>query len=131
MLQKQPFSGVSGEFGVGGIGGAPCLGTPSCPQAGSISFLAFHRRLLSPTVPVLGNTSRTRAAAAPSPAPRAARLRLSQQSTKPFPPRARSQAGVLLKTSFITATQKCQCRCGPDKSLLAIKTVTRCKQQQL
>lgn len=33
------------------------------PQAGSISFPAIHRGLLSPTVPVLGNTFRTRAQA--------------------------------------------------------------------
>lgn len=177
----------------------PCLDVPSCPQAGSISFLAFHRGLLSPTVPLLGNTSRTWAVgrrvksvavlshcsgsvlvspgclgesqthtqelhqlqrvpfapltaqqgwtrkkwwqfsrsstaiamAAPTPVPRTAHLLLSQQCIKPLSLRARPQGGVLLKTSFMTATQKCQCLCGSDKSLLAIKTVTRCKQQKL
>lgn len=71
------------------------------------------------------------AAAAPTPVAHTAQLLLSQQSIKPFPPRARSPAGVLLKTSFIIATQKCPCLCGPDKSLLAIKIVTHCKQQKL
>lgn len=40
MSQNQPFSGIYGDFGVGGTGAAlPCLDIPSCPRAGSISTL--------------------------------------------------------------------------------------------
>lgn len=39
--------------------------------------------------------------------------------------------GRCLTQDIIIATQKCPCLCGPDKSLLAIKIVTHCKQQKL
>lgn len=141
-MQNQPFSGACGAFGAGGTGGTPCLGIPSRPRAGGISFLAFHRRLLGPTVPVLGNTSRSerwggeeaarRALTPPgsvlvSPGEIQTRTReLRQLPPVPSPP----QQGW---------TRRPQCSRGPtaiaaaaaDKSLLAIKTVTCCKQQKL
>lgn len=43
-----------------GSGGASCRDIPSCPQPGSISVLAFCRRLLRNTLPTLRSTSRTR-----------------------------------------------------------------------
>lgn len=37
-LQKQPFSGAYGEFGVGGVGGAPCLDPAALRQEASLSW---------------------------------------------------------------------------------------------
>lgn len=155
MSQNQPFSGIYGDFRVCGTGAAlPCLDIPSCPRAGRISVLGFPRRLLSPHLPctpgwrsdpqaraawalvsslcTAGMDQEEEAAAQPRPCcHRTACHLLFQQPLEPLPLRAMSWAGVLLKTSFITATRKCQCLCCPDKSLLLINTVTCCKQHKL
>lgn len=74
----------------------------------------------------------SRAVSAPASSLRTARSAVQQTAHLLLnsPSSHRSQGGILLRTSFITA-QKGQCLCGPDKSLLAIKTVAHCEQQTL
>lgn len=141
-LQKQPFSGACGAFGAGGTEEHPAwtypaaLGQDASPSwrfTGGCSAPPFPCSG-TPLGPSAGEERKTHAALSPrpgsvlvSPAEIQTRTReLRQLPRVPSPP----QQGW---------SRRQQCGRGPtaiavaaaDKSLLAIKTVTCCKQQKL